>query len=824
MRDGFLRSALGVGLVLCLDLCAIAQADPGPAPIHAGTQPAPPVRAGEPALRQELDGRRSIRGCSVDERCARPGDLLREFELEAFPAPGSSPWLDERTPPPSRLEPTARAIVKRPSELRPDAPWLDQLELPDLPVKWSQTLVDYLVFYKSDPRGRSIMESWLVAQGRYKDLILAHLRKAHLPEDLIYVAMIESGYDPGDSSSAGALGVWQFMPEGGRIYGLREDRWVDERRDPLRSTIAQMDYFADLYQRFADWHIALAAFNMGYGAMLRSIARYNTNDYYRLCEYENAIPWETCLYTPKILAAAIVGHNRALYGYDKLKPAAPEAWEEVALPSSTSLAALARLAGSSEAELKRLNPQLRHGRTPPGEAGYVVRVPSGAKAETQRRLVELESDWKAYDAYVIAHGERFEDVATTFGISVAQLRKLNDVGRDAEIEGGTVLVVPRITEDQRAKNRAKARANLHASGVDQKDGELLIVPVPDKTATVEGKRRVFYRVVGGDTLGGVAKALAVKPAELAQWNGLESDGNLHPKMVLLAWVAPGFDPVKHAVNLLDEAQLGVVTRGSPEHMDLAEARTGRVRTEYVAQGKEKLAEVAKKFGMGSHDLARINRISYDTTLTKGQTIIVYQVSDPSRSKRADEQWRKTPRGRRGKLAGSHAERTASTGLPDADGDAESDADEVEDKDIGDDARSDARPAENRKAEVKAAEARPAETRKPEAKRSEGRSAEGKSAEGKSRKSEAKASEARSTERSEAKASEGKSTERSEAKASEGKSTETRSEAKASETKASESRKPEPKAAEARPVVRPADDSDGGGASSGGPVTNPAQMP
>jgi membrane-bound lytic murein transglycosylase D len=155
---------------------------------------------------------------------------------------------------------------------------------------------------------------------------------------VLYVAMIESGYDPDDSSSAGALGVWQFMPEGGRIYGLREDRWVDERRDPLRSTIAQMDYFADLRQRFADWHVALAAFNMGYGAMLRSIARYNTNDYYRLCEYENAIPWETCLYTPKVLAAAIVGHNRARYGFDKLTPAPAEAWEEVVIPTSASLA------------------------------------------------------------------------------------------------------------------------------------------------------------------------------------------------------------------------------------------------------------------------------------------------------------------------------------------------------------------------------------------------------------------------------------------------------------------------------------------------------
>jgi membrane-bound lytic murein transglycosylase D len=676
MREDSPRATVGASIVLWIALGAVANADPAPA-VHAGTQAVPPVRAGEPVLPQDLDGRRAIRGCSADERCARPGDLLREFELEAFPS-GASPWLDERTPPPSRLEPAARPIVKRPSELRPDAPWLDQLELPDLPVKWSQTLVDYLVFYRDDPRGRSIMQSWLIAQGRYRDMIVAHLRRAHLPEDLLYVAMIESGYDPGDTSPAGALGIWQFMPEGGRIYGLREDRWVDERRDPLRSTIAQMDYFADLRQRFTDWHIALAAFNMGYGAMLRSIARYNTNDYYRLCQYENAIPWETCLYTPKALAAAIVGHNRGVYGFDRLAVAAPESWDELAVPTSVSLAGLARIAGVAEADLKRLNPQLRHGRTPPGEAGYIVRIPLGTRSDVQRRIVELEADWKNYDAYVIAHGERFEDVATTFGLSVAQLKKLNDVTRESEIEGGTVLVVPRISDEQRAKNRARARANLHASGIDQKDGEPLIVAVPDKTAAVAGKRRVFYRVVAGDTLPAVARALAVKPADLAQWNALDAEANLQARMILLAWVAPDFDADKHNVNLLDESQLAIVTRGSPEHMDLAEARTGRVRTEYTAQGKEKLADVAKKFGMGSHDLARINRISYDTVLAKGQTIIVYQVADPARSKRADDQWKKTPRARRGKVAGARAAHTTSANVPDDRGDrsdADTDADE-----------------------------------------------------------------------------------------------------------------------------------------------------
>ncbi|HTR55197.1 MAG TPA: LysM peptidoglycan-binding domain-containing protein [Kofleriaceae bacterium] len=648
-----MRRALAVAFI-----ARIAAAGPEQ-PVHPGAQASPPVAAPEPALQQDLDARRNVRGCAVGDSCERPSDQLREIDLEMFPRPGGSPWLDERSAPPSRLEAGKPRKAKRPSELRPDQPWLDKLAMPDLPVTWTPKLIDYLMFYKSDPRGHSIMASWLAAQGRYRDLIVSHLRAAHLPEDLLYDAMIESSYDPEDKSSAGALGLWQFMPEGGKIYGLREDHWVDERRDPLRSTIAQMDYFQDLYQRFGNWEVALAAFNMGYGAMLRSIARYNTNDYYQLCEYENGIPWETCLYTPKVLAAAIVGHNRALFGYADVKDAAPEAWDEVVVPTSVSLAIVARAAGASEADIKRLNPQLKHGRTPPGETGYAVRVPAGAKPEFQRKLTELETEWAGYDAYVVAHGERLEDVATVYGVSLAQLRKLNGIDRDAELDGGTVLVVPRVTEADRARNKAKAKAKLLGSGVDQKDGEQLIVPVPDKDAIVAGKKRVFYRVVAGDTLSGVAKALGVRAAQLVEWNGLEDDAKLAAKLVVQAWVAPDFDADAHHVALLDEADLLVVTRGSPEHLDLAEARTGRVRSEYVAEGKEKLADVAKKFGMGSHDLARINRISYDTVLDKGQKIIVYEVADPSRSARADEQWKKTPRARRGKPAAQRAASTAS---------------------------------------------------------------------------------------------------------------------------------------------------------------------
>jgi membrane-bound lytic murein transglycosylase D len=357
---------------------------------------------------------------------------------------------------------------------------------------------------------------------------------------------------------------------------------------------------------------------------------------------------------------------------DKLRVAPAEAWEDVAVPASLPLSLIARAAGASEADVKRLNPQLRRGRTPPGESGYVVRVPVGTKAETQRRIVELQTEWDNYDAYVVAHGERFEDVATTFGISRSALRRLNGVEHESEVTGGTVLVVPRISPEQRAKNQAKAKSKLLGSGVDQKDGEDLIVPVPDKNYVETGKQRVFYRVVTGDTVKSIAKAFGVTRKQLERWNGLDEVANLHPRMVLVAWVSPTFDADAHDVALLDDQDLIVVTRGSSEHLDLAEARTGRVRVEYVATKKEKLADIAKRYGMGSHDLARINRISYETVLQKGDKIIVYQVADPKRSARAEKQWKKTPRARRGKLSNQRAQTTASKPRDDDSGEDEDD--------------------------------------------------------------------------------------------------------------------------------------------------------
>lgn len=616
----------------------------------AGVQTDPPgpdtTRTSD--LEQESDGRRAVRGCPVDQDCRPAHERIVDFDLEAFPK-GGEPWVDGGDAGgDSLVEPVAPpATVSKPSELRPDLPWLDDLALPDLPVRWDRRVIDYLVFYKDDKRGHAIMEDWLEDQGRYAEMIDAHLKEAGLPRDLLYVSMIESSYDPYTYSRAGASGLWQFMPAGGEIYGLEINRWIDERNDPIRSTEAALDYWADLHQRFGDWHLALAAFNAGYGAVLRSIARYNTNDFWQLLEYENGLPWESSIYVPKALAAAIVGHNREVFGFDAVKAKAPEKWDDVTVPASVSLSVIAKAAGCTAADIKRLNPHLRRNRTPPGRK-YTIRVPAGGGDTFATKFAQLRGDWDGYDAYVVAHGERFEDVATSFGLSKHKLMKLNDMEHESEAGGGTMLVVPKISGEQRTRNLAKAKEDLYASGVDQKQGEPLIVPVPDKDADVDGKRRVFYRVVTGDGLVRIARALGVERKQLATWNGLAADAKLHPRMILQAWVDDDFDEAAAKVALLDETRILVVTRGSKEHLDLSEERTGRARIEYTAKKKESFEAIGKKYGLGARDLARINRMPHTTVLEKGETIIVYQVVDKNRSGRAQKQWKATPKANRGK--------------------------------------------------------------------------------------------------------------------------------------------------------------------------------
>jgi membrane-bound lytic murein transglycosylase D len=303
-------------------------------------------------------------------------------------------------------------------------------------------------------------------------------------------------------------------------------------------------------------------------------------------------------------------------------------YDRVTVPTSVDLATIARAAGADLDEVRRLNPALRRGRTPPGAVDFEVRIPPGSRERFARTFPQLRLEWEGTETYVMRHGERFEDVATTYGISQSKLRELNGVREIAEVRGGTILVVPTIDPAQREKNRAAAEESLyHSDVVPGGPGDPLLVAVKDKDLDVEGKRRVFYRVVAGDTLREIAGAFGIPVAELAAWNGLDAHSKLAARMVLVAFVPPDFDAAQRNVALLDDSRLLVVTAGSPEHLDIYEGRKGRVRQTYVVKAGDTLESIGRRYSLTKYDVARINRRSYVTPLAAGEELVVYKIVD-----------------------------------------------------------------------------------------------------------------------------------------------------------------------------------------------------
>ena len=274
------------------------------------------------------------------------------------------------------IEATAALVAPLPEdamEVAAEASW----DLPNL----DHDRVEYWIRrFQTDKR--LDLETYLKRMGHYATLISAELRKRDLPQDLVYLAMIESGFNPKAYSHARASGLWQFIGATALRYGLDINRAVDERNDPVKATTAALDYLSDLHDRFGSWYLAAAAYNMGENGLTRILraglgrTRGTDADYYKLW---NRLPRETRDYVPIMVAAARISKEPARYGFTRVEPFAPLAFAEVVAPPATPLQTLAKKAGTTVAEIKTLNPHLKLNRTRNDEP-MVVRVPADGPA------------------------------------------------------------------------------------------------------------------------------------------------------------------------------------------------------------------------------------------------------------------------------------------------------------------------------------------------------------------------------------------------------------------------------------------------------------
>jgi len=500
-------------------------------------------------------------------------------------------------------------------------PWPRGLSLPNIPVQLEQRTLDFVKFYRDSERGRVLAESWARKAGRYVPAIQAELARAGLPTDLVWMSLIESGHNPTIRSPAGAAGLWQFIPETARCYGLTVDRWVDERLDPLRSTQAAASYLRDLKSRFGTWELAMAAYNMGHYGLSRSVRRYNTNDFWRLIRLEAALPWETALYVPKILAIAIVLKNRREFGLGDVPMDPAISFDTVLVPGGVPLAEIATRVGLPEAALASMNPHLLSALTPPASAdeparSWSVHVPAGsgsrlpAKPEAWRPLALVRG------TYRVRLGDTLENVAERLRGTPAELAAENYIGDDEPLVPGSVLLVPQsfgVASGERSAPLDDAEA---------------VVVLPPMRFAYPDRERVFYRVLPGDTLDALASAFGVRPEELVLWNGLEEQARLQSEMVLSVFVRKGAE--LDGVRFARERNAGKrLEAGTPAFLAHFEGEQGRQRLQIAAREGDTLQAIGRRYGLSAGMMERINHRARNERLVEGTAVIVYAKSGPA---------------------------------------------------------------------------------------------------------------------------------------------------------------------------------------------------
>lgn len=323
-------------------------------------------------------------------------------------------------------------------------------EIYNVPIVIDSSVQSHIRYFNTSIRNR--FEQWLVRLSRYRPLVENIFTEFHLPSDLVYLSLVESGFNPYAYSRAKATGPWQFMKGTAKLYGLRVDAYVDERRDPIKSTVAAARYLRDLYDLFGAWPLAMAAYNAGEGKVMRALQKARAESFTDISK-TRLIRRETKEYVPRFMAATIIAKNPDRYGFPQ-EASEPHQFEEVVVTRPLHFHAIANATGVPYTELRLLNPELRRDATPPGDDAYLLKVPVGTKAKVEQLLDRIptykfppmaksqlasagSSRW-----YKVRVGDTLEKVSRRFRIPLKTLKTRNNL-TGPTIRPGDFLVISR---------------------------------------------------------------------------------------------------------------------------------------------------------------------------------------------------------------------------------------------------------------------------------------------------------------------------------------------------------------------------------------------
>jgi len=494
----------------------------------------------------------------------------------------------------------------------------------DFPITVNKQVLYYLELFQG--KQRNYFTHWLARSTMFRPYIEAELKKSGLPLDLVFLAMIESGFNPSAYSPAKACGLWQFIEGTGLTYGLRIDSWVDERREPEKATKAAIRYLSRLYSQFGDWYLAVAAYNAGEKKIDTAMKTFNAKDFWEVATSEG-IFMETKRYVPKLIAAIIIARNPEKYGFTDISYKKPQEYETINLPGGVSLEAVAATANTSVKELRALNNELRKSQTPP-KNDYALRIPAGTKDLIASNLDKLRPvTTTVYITHTVKKDETLDTICSLYNISKTTLLKANNL-RTAQLPKGLRLQIP-------------STATKYVPAKDGQQPEVRLAKAGNK-----GTQRQVVTLKSGETLETIAKRYQVPVQHIMQWNNISSlkkvkqgqriavhlDRPAAEKVEVAAATSKAI--AKIAADIKETSQVPTLeatkkrsvakTPPQPEaapKQSVAGAQKEQPPTWYVVKNGDTLATIAKKFQASAQNIRDWNKLSSNTLQTGNKLIV-----------------------------------------------------------------------------------------------------------------------------------------------------------------------------------------------------------
>jgi len=436
----------------------------------------------------------------------------------------------------------------------------DQFQDFDIPIVFNDAVKYYVQYFSTEKK--KVFGNWLKRARRYVPVIREILKAQGMPEDLVYLAMIESGFNPKAYSSAKACGPWQFIYATGGRYGLKVNYWIDERRDPEKSTVAAAKYLRDLFNQFGCWYLAAAGYNAGEKRVERAIEQHNTSDFWELSRY-NALPRETRAYIPQLIAAAIIAKDPETYGFGSITYDSPLRFSHMRVPRATPLSVIAKSASIELSELRSINPEILRSITPPNDNDYLIKLPQGTDAEEigakLRMALNKERQVRDVVAYKVKKKDTLAKIVKRFKLRQEDLYLVNDCEGGLTVKPGMTINIPKFTGPSKARiavaknevggdsearveqeKRGGKNTTVEAQAKKSEPRQQARKPEPQQEAKKSEPqqqarkpepRKTVHVVKKGETLSAISDKYGVSIVTLKSANNLKND-RVYPNMKL----------------------------------------------------------------------------------------------------------------------------------------------------------------------------------------------------------------------------------------------------------------------------------------------------